>query len=415
MPEMSFLESVLEQYEIVADKIKLDEGIRERLRYPKRALIVSVPIEMDTGIVKVFKGYRVQHDITLGPSKGGIRYHPNVNLEEITALAMLMSLKCALVQLPYGGAKGGICCNPKDLSQKEIERITRRFTAEIIWAIGPEEDIPAPDVNTNMQTMAWMMDTYSMQKGHTILGVVTGKPLLLGGSLGREGGTGRGVFYMVEESTKVIGKELKGLTVAIQGFGNVGSVAAGLLFEKGCKVIAVSGSKGGIYNKGGINIKNLIQHIKENKKIADFHNVNTITNEELLALDCDVLIPAAIEGQITEHNANDIKAKIIVEGANGPTTPEADKILYDRDVLLIPDILANSGGVIISYFEWVQDLQFYFWKEREIQQRLKEMMANIFNSVLSLSREKKIDMRNAAWILSISRISEAQKTRGLYP
>ena len=412
---MSFLESVLEQYEIVADKIKLDNGIRERLRYPKRALIVSVPVEMDTGIVKVFKGYRVQHDIALGPSKGGIRYHPNVSLEEVTALAMLMSLKCALVQLPYGGAKGGICCNPKEMSQKEIERITRRYTTEIIWAIGPEEDIPAPDINTNMQTMAWMMDTYSMQKGHTILGVVTGKPLVLGGSLGREEGTGRGVFYMVEESTKVIGGKLRGLTVAIQGFGNVGSIAARLLFEKGCKVIAVSGSKGGIYNKGGINIKNLIQHINENKEIADFQNVNTITNEELLALDCDVLIPAAIEGQINKHNAKGIKAKIIVEGANGPTTPEADKILYGRDVLLIPDILANSGGVIISYFEWVQDLQFYFWKEREIMQRLREIMANIFNSVLSLSREKKVDMRTAAWMLGVSRISEAQKSRGLYP
>lgn len=412
---MSFLESVLEQYEIVADKIKLDDGIRERLRYPKRALIVSVPIEMDTGIVKVFKGYRVQHDVTLGPSKGGIRYHPNVNLEEVTALAMLMSLKCALMQLPYGGAKGGICCNPKEMSQKEIERITRRYTTEIIWAIGPEEDIPAPDINTNMQTMAWMMDTYSMQKGHTILGVVTGKPLVLGGSLGREEGTGRGVFYMAEESAKVIGKKLRGLTVAIQGFGNVGSVAARLLFEKGCKVIAVSGSKGGIYNKRGINIKNLIQHINENKEIADFHNVNTITNEELLALDCDILIPAAIEGQINKHNAKNIKAKIIVEGANGPTTPEADKILYGRDVLLIPDILANSGGVIISYFEWVQDLQFYFWKEREILQRLREIMTTIFNSVLSLSGEKKVDMRTASWMLGVSRISEAHKSRGLYP
>lgn len=415
MPEMSFLESVLEQYEIVADKIKLDDGIRERLRYPKRALIVSVPIEMDTGIVKVFKGYRVQHDVALGPSKGGIRYHPNVNLEEVTALSMLMSLKCALMQLPYGGAKGGICCNPKEMSQKEIERITRRYTTEIIWAIGPEEDIPAPDINTNMQTMAWMMDTYSMQKGHTILGVVTGKPLVLGGSLGREEGTGRGVFYMAEESVKIIGKKLRGLTVAIQGFGNVGSVAARLLFEKGCKVIAVSGSKGGIYNKRGINIKNLIQHINENKEIADFHNVNTITNEELLALDCDILIPAAIEGQINKHNAKNIKAKIIVEGANGPTTPEADKILYGRGVLLIPDILANSGGVIISYFEWVQDLQFYFWKEREILQRLREIMATIFNSVLSLSREKKVDMRTASWMLGVSRISEAHKSRGLYP
>lgn len=412
---MSFLKSVLKQYDIVVDKLKLDDGIRERLRYPKRSLIVSIPIELDTGKMKVYKGYRVQHDVTLGPSKGGIRYHPNVNLKEVTALAMLMSWKCALMQLPYGGAKGGICCNPALMSQEEIERLTRRFTTEIIWAIGPEEDIPAPDMNTNMQTMAWMMDTYSMQKGHTVLGVVTGKPLVLGGSLGREEGTGRGVFYMVEEAIKVVGKELKGLRVAIQGFGNVGSIAGRLLFEAGSKVIAVSGSKGGIYNKDGINIKDLIQHVKENKKIGDFHNVDNITNEDLLALDCDVLIPAAIEGQITRFNANNIKAKIIVEGANGPTTPEADKILYGRDILLIPDILANSGGVVISYFEWVQGLQFYFWKESEIRQRLNEMMVNAFNNVLSLSREKKINMRTAAWMLSISRIAEAQKTRGLYP
>ncbi len=412
---MPFLKSVLKQYDLVADKLKLDDGVRGRLRYPKRSIIVSIPIEMDTGKMKVYKGYRVQHDITLGPSKGGIRYHPNVNLKEVTALAMLMSWKCALIQLPYGGAKGGICCNPAIMSQKEIERLTRRFTTEIIGSIGPEEDIPAPDINTNMQTMAWMMDTYSMQKGRTVLGVVTGKPLVLGGSLGREGGTGRGVFYMVEESTKVIGKELKGLRVAIQGFGNVGSIAAGLLFEEGCKVIAVSNSKGGIYNKGGINVKNLIQHAKKNRTITDFPDVDNITNEELLALDCDVLIPAAIEGQITRYNANNIKAKIIVEGANGPTTPEADKILYDKNVLLVPDILANSGGVIISYFEWVQDLQFYFWKESEVQQRLRGIMVDIFNKVSLLSREEKIDMRTAAWMLGITRIAEAQKTRGLYP
>ncbi len=412
---MPFLKSVLKQYDLVVDKLKLDDGVRERLRYPKRSIIVSIPIEMDTGKMKVYKGYRVQHDITLGPSKGGIRYHPNVNLKEVTALAMLMSWKCALIQLPYGGAKGGICCNPAIMSQKEIERLTRRFTTEIIGSIGPEEDIPAPDINTNMQTMAWMMDTYSMQKGRTVLGVVTGKPLVLGGSLGREGGTGRGVFYMVEESTKVIGKELKGLRVAIQGFGNVGSIAAGLLFEEGCKVIAVSNSKGGIYNKGGINVKNLIQHAKKNRTITDFPDVDNITNEELLALDCDVLIPAAIEGQITRYNANNIKAKIIVEGANGPTTPEADKILYDKNVLLVPDILANSGGVIISYFEWVQDLQFYFWKESEVQQRLRGIMVDIFNKVSLLSREEKIDMRTAAWMLGITRIAEAQKTRGLYP
>jgi glutamate dehydrogenase/leucine dehydrogenase len=412
---MPFLKSVLKQYDLVVDRLKLDDKARGRLRYPKRSLIVSIPVEMDTGKMKVYKGYRVQHDITLGPSKGGIRYHPNVDLKEVTALAMLMSWKCALIQLPYGGAKGGICCNPAIMSQNEIERLTRRFTTEIIWAIGPEEDIPAPDMNTNMQTMAWMMDTYSMQKGRTVLGVVTGKPLVLGGSLGREEGTGRGVFYMVEESTKVIGKELKGLRVAIQGFGNVGSIAAGLLFEEGCKVIAVSGSKGGIYNRGGINIKNLIQHAKKNRTITDFPDVDNITNEELLALDCDVLIPAAIEGQITRYNANNIKAKIIVEGANGPTTPEADKILCDKNVLLVPDILANSGGVIISYFEWVQDLQFYFWKESEIQQRLREIMVDIFNKVSLLSREEKIDMRTAAWILGITRIAEAQKIRGLYP
>ncbi|MEE9605199.1 MAG: Glu/Leu/Phe/Val dehydrogenase [Candidatus Scalindua sp.] len=412
---MPFLKSVLKQYDLVVDKLKLDDGVRGRLRYPKRSIIVSIPIEMDTGKMKVYKGYRVQHDITLGPSKGGIRYHPNVNLKEVTAVAMLMSWKCALIQLPYGGAKGGICCNPAIMSQKEIERLTRRFTIEIIGSIGPEEDIPAPDINTNMQTMAWMMDTYSMQKGRTVLGVVTGKPLVLGGSLGREGGTGRSVFYMVEESTKVIGKELKGLRVAIQGFGNVGSIAAGLLFEEGCKVIAVSNSKGGIYNKGGINVKNLIQHAKKNRTITDFPDVDNITNEELLALDCDVLIPAAIEGQITRYNANNIKAKIIVEGANGPTTPEADKILYDKNVLLVPDILANSGGVIISYFEWVQDLQFYFWKESEVQQRLRGIMVDIFNKVSLLSREEKIDMRTAAWMLGITRIAEAQKTRGLYP
>ena len=412
---MSLLKSVLEQYELVAERLKLDNRIRERLRYPKRSLIVSVPVEMDNGNMQVFKGYRVQHDITLGPSKGGIRYHPNVNLEEITALAMLMSWKCALMQLPYGGAKGGICCNTKEMSMKEIERLTRRFTTEIIWAIGPEEDIPAPDMNTNMQTMAWMMDTYSMQKGHTVLGVVTGKPLALGGSVGREEGTGRGVFYMAEESTKVLKKEVKGLRIAIQGFGNVGSVAARLLFEEGCKIIAISGSKGGIYNTRGINVRNLIQHVKENKTITDFSDGDYITNENLLTVDCDVLIPAAIEGQITKQNANDIKAKIIVEGANGPTTPEADKILYDRNILLIPDILANSGGVIISYFEWIQDLQFYFWKESEVQHRLKGIIRNTFNRVLLLSREKKIDMRIAAWMLGITRISEAQKIRGLYP
>jgi len=412
---MPFLKSVLKQYDLVADELELPGNVLERLRYPKRSLLVSIPIEMDSGAVKVFKGYRVQHDITLGPSKGGIRYHPNVNLEEVTALAMLMSWKCALMQLPYGGAKGGVCCTPAVMSLKETERLTRRFTSEIIWAIGPEEDIPAPDMNTNMQTMAWMMDTYSMLKGHTTLGVVTGKPLVLGGSLGREEGTGRGVYYMVEESAKIIGKDLKGLRVAIQGFGNVGSAAAKLLSRQESKIIAVSNSKGGIYNESGIDIESLIRHVKENKAIADFPDVEIITNEELLTLDCDVLIPASIEGQITRYNADKVKAGIIVEGANGPTTPEADRILSEHGVCVIPDILANSGGVVISYFEWVQDLQFYFWKENEIHQRLKEIMSNVFNSVLAMSQEKKIDMRMAAWMIGISRIAEAQKLRGLYP
>ena len=412
---MPFLKSVLKQYDLVADKLELSDNVLERLRYPKRSLLVSIPIEMDSGAVKVYKGFRVQHDITLGPSKGGIRYHPNVNLEEVTALAMLMSWKCALMQLPYGGAKGGICCTPAVMSIKEKERLTRRFTSEIIWAIGPEEDIPAPDMNTNMQTMAWMMDTYSMLKGHTSLGVVTGKPLVLGGSLGREEGTGRGVYYMVEESAKINGKDLKGLRIAIQGFGNVGSAAARLLCGQESKIIAVSNSKGGIYNENGIDIGGLIQHVKENKEIADFPDVQIITNEELLTLDCDVLIPASIEGQITRYNADKVKAGIIVEGANGPTTPEADKILSEHGVRVIPDILANSGGVVISYFEWVQDLQFYFWKENEIHQRLKEIMSNVFNSVLAMSQEKKIDMRMAAWMIGISRIAEAQKLRGLYP
>lgn len=315
---MPFLKSVLKQYDLVADKLELSGNVLERLRYPKRSLLVSIPIEMDSGAVKVYKGFRVQHDITLGPSKGGIRYHPNVNLEEVTALAMLMSWKCALMQLPYGGAKGGVCCTPAVMSLKEKERLTRRFTSEIIWAIGPEEDIPAPDMNTNMQTMAWMMDTYSMLKGHTTLGVVTGKPLVLGGSLGREEGTGRGVYYMVEESAKIIGKDLKGLRVAIQGFGNVGSAAAKLLSRQESKIIAVSNSKGGIYNESGIDIESLIRHVKENKAIADFPDVEIITNEELLTLDCDVLIPASIEGQITRYNADNVKARIIVEGANGP-------------------------------------------------------------------------------------------------
>ena len=408
-------ETALKQFDTVAEILGIEDGIRERMRYPKRSLIVSVPVKMDTGKAKVFKGYRVQHDITLGPSKGGIRYHPNVDLEEVSALAMLMTWKCALMHMPYGGAKGGVQCNPEEMSQNELERMTRRYTTEIVQIIGPDKDIPAPDLYTNSQTMAWMMDTYSMQQGNTVLGVVTGKPLLLGGSLGRAEGTGQGVAYMVMEAARVLYKELRGLRVAIQGVGNVGSVAARLLYEQGCNIVAVSDVSGGAYNPKGILIPYLMHYLKENKHVVGLKEASAITNEELFELDCDVIVPAAIEGQITEKNADKVKAKIVVEGANGPTTPEADKILQDKKVFLVPDILANAGGVTVSYFEWVQDLQCYFWSEEDVQKKLKDVMVGTFNRVLALSNKKGIDMRTAALMLGIGRVAEAKKMRGLYP
>lgn len=408
-------ETAIKQFDTVAEILNIEDGIRERMRNPKRSLIVSVPVRMDNGKTKVFKGYRVQHDITLGPSKGGIRYHPNVDLKEVSALAMLMTWKCALMHMPYGGAKGGVQCNPEEMSQDELERMTRRFTTEIVQIIGPDKDIPAPDLYTNAQTMAWMMDTYSMQQGNTIPGVVTGKPLLLGGSLGRAEGTGRGVAYMVMEAARVLYKNLRGLRVAIQGLGNVGSVAARLLNDQGCTIVAVSDISGGVYNPQGILLPYLLHHIKENKHVTGLMDTDAMTNEELFELDCDVIVPAAIEGQITEKNADKIKAKIIVEGANGPTTPEADKILQDKKVFLVPDILANAGGVTVSYFEWVQDIQYYFWSEDDIQKKLKDVMIGAFNRILALSNKKGIDMRTAALMLGIGRVAEAKKMRGLYP
>lgn len=408
-------ETAIKQFDDVAEMLQIEDGVRDRMRYPKRALIVSVPVKMDNNKVKVFKGYRVQHDITLGPAKGGIRYHPSVDLEEVSALAMLMTWKCALMHLPYGGAKGGIQCNPEEMSQNELERMTRRYTTEIVQIIGPDKDIPAPDLYTNSQTMAWIMDTYSMQQGITVPGVVTGKPLLLGGSLGRAEGTGRGVAYMVVEAARVLYKELRGLRVAIQGMGNVGSVAARLLHEQGCNIVAVADVSGGVYNSRGILVPYLLHYIKENKHVAGLREAEAIKNEDLFELDCDVIVPAAIEGQITEKNADKVRAKIIVEGANGPTTPAADKILQDKKVFLVPDILANAGGVTVSYFEWVQGLQYYFWSEDDIQKELKDVMTGTFNRVLALSNKKGVDMRTAALMLGIGRVAEAKKLRGLYP
>ncbi|MEK7804404.1 MAG: Glu/Leu/Phe/Val dehydrogenase, partial [Planctomycetota bacterium] len=329
--------------------------------------------------------------------------------------AMLMTWKCALMHMPYGGAKGGVQCNPEEMSQGELERLTRRYTTEIVQMIGPDKDIPAPDLYTNTQTMAWMMDTYSMQQGNTVLGVVTGKPLLLGGSLGRAEGTGRGVAYMVIEAARVLYKELRGLRVAIQGVGNVGSTAARLLYEQGCNIVALSDVSGGVYNPKGILLPYLLHYVKEHRHVKGLPDTDAITNEELYELDCDVIIPAAIEGQITEKNAGKVKAKIIVEGANGPTTPEADKILLDKKVFLVPDILANAGGVTVSYFEWVQDIQCYFWSEEDVQKKLKDVMVGTFNRVLELSNKKGVNMRTAALMLGIERVAEAKKLRGLYP
>jgi len=409
------LKAALEQLDAVAELINLSPGTHHRLRQPERSLIVAIPTLMDDGRIEVFTGYRVQHNNTLGPTKGGIRYHPGVDLQEVTALAMLMTWKCALMGLPYGGAKGGVRCDTTRMSLGELERMTRRYTSEIYLIIGPDTDIPAPDMYTNEQVMAWMMDTYSMQRGITVPGVVTGKPILLGGSVGRYEATGRGVYYVLLEAARELRMEIKGASVAIQGFGQVGSVAARLLHEEGTRVIAVSGSKGGIYNEKGLDIHSLLHHIKEGAPLLTFKGGDQISNEELLQLPCDILIPAALGGAITEKNADKVRARVLAEGANGPTTPAADKILQEKGVFVIPDILANAGGVTVSYFEWVQDLQFYFWKEREVHTRLQEIMTEAFQRVFYLSRERKVDMRTAALMEAVSRVADAQRLRGLYP
>jgi glutamate dehydrogenase/leucine dehydrogenase len=403
------------QFDRVAERLKLDPGLQKRLRQPHRALVVSVPVAMDDGRTEIFDGFRVQHDNALGPTKGGIRYHPDVNLDEVTALAMLMTWKCALMGLPYGGAKGGVRCDPATLSRREIERLTRRYTAEIFIVIGPEYDIPAPDMGTDEQVMAWMMDTYSMQRGMTAPGVVTGKPILLGGSRGRREATGRGVFTIVLEAAKKIGQDPKGMTIAVQGFGNVGSVAAQLLAEEGCRVVAASDSKGGIYNPKGLSVPQLLQARDERGSVSEHRDGDQVTQGELLTVACDVLIPAALGGQITADNAPEVRARIIAEGANGPTTPDADQILRERNVLVLPDILANAGGVTVSYFEWVQDLQFYFWTESEINTRLREIMAAALARVWEYAQAEGVDLRTSALMLAVQRVAEAHRLRGLYP
>ncbi len=407
--------TALAQLDRVAGKLSLEADVHERLRLPRRALVVSIPIRMDDGNTKVFLGYRVHHNTVLGPTKGGLRYDKDVSLGEVTALAMLMSWKCALMGLPYGGAKGGVRVNPRELSQRELEHLTRRYTAEIILLIGPDLDIPAPDLGTDEQTMAWMMDTYSMTQGKSVPGVVTGKPLIIGGSAGRREATGRGIVYALYQAVRRLGLEIKGRNVVVQGFGNVGSVAARLLWRDGAVIAGVSDVKGGIVNPRGIDIHQLEAHIAESGGVTGFPGADAVSNAELLEQPCDVLIPAAIGGQIREDNADRIKAAVVAEAANGPTTPEGDAILRDRGVTVIPDILANAGGVIVSYFEWVQGLQYYFWRESEITSRLQEVMTRAFNRVWALAQKEGTDLRTAALMEGIRRVAEGYRVRGLYP
>src|SRR5205823_10091787 len=406
--------TAIAQLDRVAGRLGLDADIHERLRYPRRALVVSVPVRMDSGKTEVFIGYRVHHNTVLGPTKGGLRYAPDVDLGEVSALAMLMSWKCALMSLPYGGAKGGVRCDPRTLSMQEKEHLTRRYTAEIILMIGPDLDIPAPDLGTDEQTMAWMMDTYSMTQGKSVPGIVTGKPLIVGGSAGRREATGRGIVYALYQAARHL-QPLRGQRVIVQGFGNVGSVAARLLWREGCVIVGVSDVTGGILDPHGIDIRQLEAHVAETGSVVGFPGTEPVSNAELLEQPCDILLPAATGSQIHADNADRIKATIVVEGANGPTTPEADVILRDRGVTVIPDILANAGGVIVSYFEWVQGLQYYFWRESEITTRLQEIMTRAFNRVWALGAKEGTDLRTAALMEGVRRVAEGYRVRGLYP
>jgi glutamate dehydrogenase (NAD(P)+) len=404
-----------QQLQRVADTFKIDPNLIEVLKECKKSVSVAVPVVMDDGSVRSFEGYRVTHNIARGPSKGGIRYHPDVTLDEVKSLAMWMTWKCALMNIPFGGAKGGIACDPKKLSSTELQKLTRRYTTEIINEIGPEKDIPAPDVGTDGKVMAWIFDTYSMNKGHSVLGVVTGKPLNIGGSLGRLEATARGALYCIREAVRKQEGTLEEQRVVVEGFGNVGSFLAKFLAQEGAKVIAASDSSGGVYNPNGIDVETAIAHKQETGALAGLNGTERVTNEELLLLDCDVLAPCALEQVITTENADKIKAKIVCEGANGPTTPAADEILEDRGVLVLPDVLANAGGVVVSYFEWVQGLQEYFWKEGEVNARLNDISTRAFNETWATRESRGTSMRMAAYGLGVQRVSEATTTRGLYP
>src|SRR5436309_2058729 len=405
-----------QQFDLVADHLQMKQSERDRVKYPKRSLTVALPIHCEDGSTRVFTGYRVQHHLTLGPTKGGLRYHPDVTLGEVAALAMWMSWKCALTGLPYGGAKGGITCDPHHLSPGELERLTRRYTQEMIPFIGPQVDIMAPDVGTNEQVMAWMMDSYSMHMGHTVPSIVTGKPVGLGGSVGRREATGRGVGYLINRTMDVLGRDANQATAVVQGYGNVGSVAAFSLAKYGVRIVAVSDVNGGIRNEKGLDLWNLEKHHAEHGTVVGFAEAEAITNDQLLVTPCDILVPAALERQITKANAGQIQCRILAEAANGPTTPEADVILEQRgDIFVIPDILCNAGGVIVSYFEWVQDLQSFFWTESEVVDKLFRILEGAFTQTLNLSRKQKISMRLAALSHGVRRVQEAKKTRGLFP
>jgi len=406
--------AMLQEFNVAARILNLDPGIWRILTHPKRQIVVSCPVQMDNGEIEVFTGFRVQYNITLGPAKGGIRYHPSVNLDEVTALAAWMTWKCAVAHIPFGGGKGGVICDPTKMSKREIEALTRRYIAEIVDAIGPEKDVPAPDVNTNDQIMAWVMDTYSMHVGHTTTSVVTGKPVELGGSLGRREATGRGVMIATREAAKHVGLDITKARIAVQGFGNVGSISAKLLAQQGAKIVAVTDWKGGVHNENGIDIEKLLAHVQQHRTVDGFSGAEPLAGTALFGLACDILIPAALENQITTDNAPGIKAKIIIEGANGPTTPDAHRSLHERGVFVVPDILANSSGVTTSYFEWVQDRYGYFWTEQEVNERLEFKMCEAFDDVLQTSIKFNVDMRTAAYIVAINRVATVTRMRGMY-
>ena len=414
-PAENPLDTAIAQLDAVADRIGLDAGMRDILRHCNRELTMNFPVKMDDGSIRVFTGYRVQHNDARGPVKGGLRYSPNVSLDEVRALAMWMTWKCAVAGLPYGGAKGGVIVDPRTLSAGELERMTRRFTAEMGILIGPDEDVPAPDMGTDAQIMAWIMDTYSMMRGHSVPAVVTGKPVTIGGSSGRYEATGRGVMFVTQEACARAGLPLRGATVAVQGFGNVGSVAAKLLRDEGATIVAISDASGGVYAEDGLDIDAIIAMQREHTSLPFDRPGRRITNAELLELPVDILVPAAIEGQIHAGNAGRIRAKMVIEAANGPTTGEGDRILNERGVYVVPDIVANAGGVIVSYFEWVQDLQSFFWEESEVNSRLERIIKRSFHEVAAIQAQESCTTREAAYVLGVSRVVEATQVRGIFP